>query len=59
MRLLDFQTTIRSTFVFLIWAFAGFEKRVKEGNNKTVENVAKNFINAFLLLIFFNLNLSH
>ena len=59
MRLFDFQTTMRSTVVFLILAFAGFEKKLKEGNNKIVDNVAKIFINAFLLFIFFNLNLSH
>jgi hypothetical protein len=40
-------------------AFAGFEKRLKEGNNKIAGNVAKILINAFLLFIFFNLNLSH
>ena len=45
--------------VFLILAFAGFEKRLKEGNNKIVGNVAKILVNAFLLFIFFNLNLSH
>ena len=59
MRLFDFQTTMRSTVVFLILAFAGFEKRLKEGNNKTAGNIAKILVNAFLLFIFFNLNLSH
>ena len=50
---------MRSIFVLLILAFAGLEKRIKEGINITVENDAKIFINADLLFMFFKFNLSH